>query len=285
MFDSLRNWPTGELRSLPRDFLRSFLVSAPKGTFDNVRTFCVFLGHSRSGHSILAALLDAHRNIVLADEIRSLKHVAAGFSSMMIYKLILQNSIDISSEKRERAGYEFEVPNQWQGKYESIHVIGDKDGSWTATLALRNFRMIEALFTRIPADIRIIHLYRNPYDVISTIYRRHRAAGNPEPLQHAINYYFRRTTGVEMVRKYAGSSIVLDLSHEGLIAEPTAHLERTCEFLSVDAPPNYLSACAKAIFGSRKKSRHEITWNSSDIAQVSERKAHYEYLASYTFDD
>jgi hypothetical protein len=284
LFASLRNWPVGELSKLPADFIRSHLMSAPPGAFDKVSAFCMFVGHSRSGHSLLASLLDAHRNIVLADEIHSLKYVAAGFSPMAIYKLILRNSLDISAKGRERAGYQFSIPDQWQGRHETIRVIGEKDGSWTATLALRNFHVIETLFARIPLDIRIIHLYRNPYDVISTIYRRYRAAGKEWPLQHAIDFYFRRAEGIEIVRRYGGRSRVLDMSHESLIADTQARVALACGFLSVDTPDDYLRACAQVTFPSPRKSRQEAVWTMSEVDQVRERKAGYSYLADYSFE-
>ena len=68
MFAALRNWTKGELITLPRDFVSALLMPTPQGAFSQVKTFCVFLGHSRSGHSLLASLLDAHKNIVIADD-------------------------------------------------------------------------------------------------------------------------------------------------------------------------------------------------------------------------
>jgi len=35
-------------------------------SFSEIETYCTFIGYSRSGHSIIAALLDAHPNIVMA---------------------------------------------------------------------------------------------------------------------------------------------------------------------------------------------------------------------------
>ena len=284
MFTPLRNWPHGQLGSLPLDLLRASLVATESGAFDELRTFCVFLGHSRSGHSLLAALLDAHRNVVLADELRALKHIAAGFPPNAVYKLILRNAHDISSEARARAGYWFAVPGEWQGRHQRIHVIGDKDGSWTASLALRNFEIIESLFRRIPVPVRVVHLYRNPYDVISTIYRRYREAGNTGGLPHAINYYFRRAEGIELVRRFAGPGAVIDLSHERLVAEPKQVLAEACGFLSVDAPDSYLESCAGIVFGSPKRTREDVDWGKGLIDQVAEQMAQYEYLAPYSYD-
>ena len=50
-------------------------------------TFCLFLGHARSGHSIVGVLLDAHPRIVLADEFDALEYVDARFSKGQILYL------------------------------------------------------------------------------------------------------------------------------------------------------------------------------------------------------
>ena len=61
-----------------------YLVSGAKSVvekklFVDVQTYCLFIGHGRSGHSILGALLDAHPNIILPDEVDVLKYLQAGF--------------------------------------------------------------------------------------------------------------------------------------------------------------------------------------------------------------
>ncbi len=284
MFAALRNWTKGELITLPRDFVSALLMPTPQGAFGQVKTFCVFLGHSRSGHSLLASLLDAHKNIVIADEIRALKYLAAGFPVQQVYKLILQNSRQIGELQRERASYRFEVPGQWQGRYETIEAIGEKDGSWTATMALRNFKVIEALFARIPAEIRVLHLYRNPFDVISTIHRRYRAAGNPNPLQHSINFYFKRTKGIEKMRRFAPQDSILDLSHEDFVSDPHAGLQQVCSFLSVECYEAFSKACGEIVFAKPQMTRNDVAWDDAAISQVHERARAYDYLRNYSFD-
>lgn len=284
MLAALRNWTKGELITLPRDFISALLMPMPQDAFAQVKTFCVFLGHSRSGHSLLASLLDAHKNIVIADEIRALKYLAAGFPVQQVYKIILRNSREIRELQRERAGYRFEVPGQWQGRYETIEVIGDKDGSWTATMALRNFKVVEALFARIPAEVRVLHLYRNPFDVISTIHGRYQAAGNPEPLQHAINFYFMRTKGIEKMRRFAPEDAILDLSHEVFVGDPQAGLRRVFSFLSVDCHEAVSKAGGEIVFARPQTTRDKVAWDDAAISQVYEKTRPYDYLRHYSFD-
>jgi len=43
--------------------------------FDKVRTYVMFVGYPRSGHSLIGSLLDAHPNVVIAHEMDALQFV------------------------------------------------------------------------------------------------------------------------------------------------------------------------------------------------------------------
>ena len=53
----------------PRDFdWRQVDSDCMDGTFNNLHTFVQFVGYPRSGHTLVAMLLDAHPNIVISNE-------------------------------------------------------------------------------------------------------------------------------------------------------------------------------------------------------------------------
>ena len=43
--------------------------------YDGIRTFVLFIGYGRSGHSLVAAILDAHPKIVIAHEFDVLRGI------------------------------------------------------------------------------------------------------------------------------------------------------------------------------------------------------------------
>jgi hypothetical protein len=48
-----------------------------KPDFSSVRTFVLFVGYPRSGHSLIGSIMDAHPNIIIAHEVlAALRHVA-----------------------------------------------------------------------------------------------------------------------------------------------------------------------------------------------------------------
>lgn len=71
--------------------------------WEEVETFCLFLGYPRSGHSMIGALLNAHPNIMMSHEAEALKYVCAGFSRNQIYDIIL-NKAKFSAGKDQKLG-------------------------------------------------------------------------------------------------------------------------------------------------------------------------------------
>jgi hypothetical protein len=104
--------------------------------FRAVRSYCIFIGYPRSGHSLVGSLLDAHPNIVIAHELDALKYMNAGFSRGQILNLIVDRSRIFTKQGRVWTGYSYRVPGQWQGNHRDLRVIGDKNG-WEIDTFLR----------------------------------------------------------------------------------------------------------------------------------------------------
>ena len=57
--------------------------------FKEIRTFCLFVGYPRSGHSIVGAMLNAHRDAVISNEADAPVHILAGCSRNGLFARIL----------------------------------------------------------------------------------------------------------------------------------------------------------------------------------------------------
>ena len=91
----------------------------------------MFVGYPRSGHSLIGAILDAHPNIVLAHELDVLKYIYKTKSEASIFSKIIARSEWFVKNGCIQEGYTYKIPNQWQGKYDELKVIGDKKGGAT----------------------------------------------------------------------------------------------------------------------------------------------------------
>lgn len=256
--------------------------------FAQVETYCSFIGYSRSGHSLIAALLDAHPNIVMAHELRAIKYVQYGFGRDALYYLLFQMTKVRGHSWKRGGGYTYDVPNQWQGSFKNIRVIGDKHGEFTVYYLANNPKLLQKLQDVVKVPVKFIHVVRNPFDNIATFAlrnaKRRNSKAQESDIQESINRYFDVCESVMKVKEMVDSVDVLDIRHEDFIREPKAQLRNLCDWLNVPTTSNYLDACESVVFESPRQSRHQVEW-SVDLKQQVEEKMHsFPFLEGYTFD-
>lgn len=284
------------LSQIPKDYLVS-LFKDFNGAYQSAENFCLFVGYPRSGHSLVGSLLDAHPNAVIAHELNILKYFRLGFSEQQVYRLLVRKSQLSAAQGRISTIYSYQVPNQWQGEFRNIKVIGDKKGGDLSEKIKTNPDFFELIKNKISLPIKIVHVTRNPYDNIATISKKHRsiikrlAKVNPDfpayknPLEGAINYYFYLCEAVEQLKQITATEEWLEIRHQSLIADPKATLEKLCFFFDLHADQNYLEDCASIILNSPHQTRYTVTWNDELIKQVSTQMERFDFLQGYSYQD
>lgn len=248
--------------------------------FDHVETYCMFIGYGRSGHSLIGSLLDAHPNIVVSHELGVLKYVLAGFSRRQIYYLVLENSKEFTKKGRKYFGYSYVVPNQWQGRFKKLQIIGDKDaGGATPRLRQRPW-LLNGLRKTMGGNIRFLHVTRNPYDNIATLSKRRNMS-----LLESIEFYFSLCETVSDIRNRLSKDELLELRHDAFVEDTENLLKETCTFLGADASDDYLRDCAGIVFKSPRKTRYNVEWDSESISAVKQRMPQFPFLEGYSYAD
>ena len=253
-----------------------------KDFFKSVEKYCMFIGYPRSGHSLVSSLLDAHPNIIIANELNALRLFEQGISKRKLYYFILQNSQLHAAKGRlqKHTSYSYQVPNQWQGKFQTLKVIGDKKGGVSNQIIGDNPDILKVLQHKIDVPIKFIHVIRNPYDNISTIVSR--KGGD---LEDGINYYFMNAKIVAYLKTQISENDIFDVRHESLIADPRPVLKEFCNFFGVEATKDYLDDCASIIFKSPKKTRFNLYWSDESIELVRNKIEQFEFLKGYSYED
>ncbi len=266
---------------MPRSSLKYYLYELLKREdfLNSIEKYCMFVGSQRSGHSLVGSLLDAHPNMVIAHELNALRCLEKGLSKRKIYHFILQNSRRHASAKRQVTGYSYAVPNQWQGKFKTIKVIGDKKGGGSSLIIRKNPDILDILQNKMDIPIKFIHVIRNPYDNITTIASRKGAN-----LEYGINLYFKNCEAVKFLKTKVSENNIYDVRHESLIDDPRTTLKEICAFLEVEAPKDYLEDCADIIFKSPKKTRLNSHWSNELIELVKNKISKLEFLRGYSYE-
>jgi len=256
-----------------------------RNRFAQVQTYCCFVGHGRSGHSIVGALLDAHRDIILSDELDALKYVEMRFSRDQVFSLVAKVAADQARSKRQKSGregqvYSYLVPGQWQGRAPQPLVIGDSRAAGSVKRLANNPALLARLRSLMAGiDLRFVQVVRNPFDTIATMMLR-----TGRHFDSAYQEYFHNWEAVSILRSRLRENEFLVVSHEALLADPQAELGRLCSFLGVDCDQGYLGACGGILYGAPSKSRDSIEWMPDQRATIEDHLAGIPELRRYSFD-
>lgn len=251
--------------------------------WQDIEIFCQFLGYPRSGHSLVGALLNAHPNIVMSHESDALKYVYAGFTKYQVYDLIFRKAIVSAEKDYNLGGYNYHVPNQWQGRIKKLKVIGDKKGARTTLRIGASSRYISRLRIILNNRLKFIHVVRNPFDNITTISRKSRKL--KESLELSIENYFYLCKIINDFKATLKPEELIEFKHEDFIENPQLHLKKLCHFLEVEAPIDYLNDCANIVYESPHRSRDRVSWSPEQIEFVMTQINKFSFLQGYSYYD
>ena len=293
-------------------------VELPPEIISGIKKLVLFVGYGRSGHSIIGSLMDTHPHVVVSHEFHLLENLPN--ASDTHWKSHLFNSIYQKSARdvtRGRAyakkGYTLGVKGLWQGRFDGyIEVIGDKGAGRITTDYLEDKKQVRRHYSelkkRVEIPIRVIHVLRNPFDMISTatvilntdpsnlrhLKRAYSSLREHEPAIQKYNrtdildlwiddMFVRFDAVLEMIDTIFGKENVLEVHNCDLVADPRHALSRIFEFLDVDATEHYLSVCSEKVFKSVSRSRNTVVWSSGQIERAERRMKKYAMLNRYNF--
>jgi hypothetical protein len=246
--------------------------------FKNIDTYCMFIGYPRSGHTLIGSIIDAHPNAIIAHELDVLRYIKAGFSKEQTFNLILKNSSAFSNAGRRWDEYTYIIQNQWNGRFNKLKVIGDKKGGGSTQRLAKNPLILKELYNIINVKkIKIIHVIRNPYDNITSIFKKH----YNKNFTNSINFYFSLCKTIKTLKTQIKS--IMDIRHESFIDKPNKYIIKICNFLELDTSKNYIDDCKNIVFKNPHKRRFDIQWKPKYIDIVKNKMNEFDFLREYSF--
>lgn len=249
--------------------------------FDNLNCLLLFLGRGRSGSSLCGGLLACHPNIILAHQ-KEFKHFVFE-DETELYRLF-----DEAHRSKKFIWKPLRNLSGWSimKDYDDIRVIGTKKQG-TFITKIDDFKKLDELKKKISIPIKFINIYRNPFDNITTIYRksqqkRHIKQGrNMKSLDKAITYYFH---GIQMTQEVINREPTLNIQHEKVVTDVEGTLTKICDFLDLPLTLAYLNFCNTLIWEKPRISRHSLKWEEKHISRVNELKNKYDFLRDYELE-
>ncbi len=257
---------------------------AHRDQFESINYFCLFVGHPRSGHSLIGSLLDAHPRMIVAHEFDVLRHLTtvsdliAEISERELYYMLLKRSEWFVQRNAKWSGYRYAVPSQHKGEYTSLEVIGDKKGGDTALMLAENPQLLTMLQDFLSVPIKVMHVSRHPFDNIATMaYKDH------GDIDLSIESYFHRCEGVQNAREQTLDRHWFTLHLEDFIEDTEDYLDRICNFFGVKNYDRYLRDCSNIVFDKPNKSRSKVSFSKYQIERIREESENTSYLSRYQF--
>jgi Sulfotransferase family/Glycosyltransferase sugar-binding region containing DXD motif len=271
-----RTWP----RRLQRGAKRAARREEP-------RTFCLFIGYPRSGHTLVGSLLDAHPDVAIANEVNVLRLLEdGGLTRGQLVEMLLTTSEEDASRSlgRRATGYSYAVPLQWQGQVRRLRVLGAKAGEKTTARVARDPAELKRLRRLIRARVRILHVTRNPFDMIARMALIEKG-GRPERTLAGATKFVARLARMNARIISENERTVLTVRHESLIDDPRGELRRICSFLGIEPDQSWLEASAGILFETPRRSRDLIEWTKEERETVEQMIAKHDFFRGYSWTD
>ena len=286
-------------------------------SFDNVRVMLLTIGFPRSGSSLLGYLLTAHPSVVIADEPfvyergDSLAKYIKNINGIKLKKTDCLYSEDLNKifnvvlgldyvrwlgKKKENLFTEgvrqeryILVPNQYQGRFEILKVLGVKR-SVKNTQGLLKESILKTFKKRLEERgicLKFIFTVRNPYDMVGS-----RASRLDEIKDHtqkpikknAISFVEKWSEENMKLLKLIDPQDVFVSRHEEMVADPRLQLTKICEFAQVSVFPTYLDSCASCVHEKPRRRRFEFQWTPKQQQQVASLIEQHDFFSGYDWE-
>ena len=241
--------------------------------------FLFFIGYSRSAHSLVGSLLDAHPDVVVSHELHALNLIRRGASIDEVIRAIQYNSAFFTRFGRGYMGYSYEVAGAAQGVSEGVRIVGDKKANGTTNALRRDPGLVQRLRETLPGPFRFVHVIRNPFDNIAS---RADKVGVGADLA-AYGYFVNADVNARL--REAHPDLVIDVYLDDLTADPKGVLRDLAAGVGLtDVSESYLDVCAKLVFPDARRTRDRIQWPDGMLDAIREKLRGYDFLARFADD-
>jgi hypothetical protein len=251
--------------------------------FGSLKNFCMFIGYPYSGHSLVGSIIDAHPNAAISHELHVGRLLKKGLTKEQIFPMIILNAMKFAQDGRTWNNYSYAIPGEWNGRFTTLKVVGDKKGGKSSKFLSKKTEIFEAIGTTFDLPVKYIHVMRNPYDMISTLFRK---TQNPktDSIKIAIEKFIKRIERTNKIRKSIQPEDLHDIYHEQVLSNPEESIVTLFRFLELDVPDGFIENCKKVIYAHPHKSRLDVTWSKEDIAFVSRELERFEHFSCYSYN-
>lgn len=227
----------------------------------------------------MGAILNAHPDAVISNEADAADHILHGCSRDALFSRILAVS-EWFHARGNTSLYSYAIPGQWQGRFRTLSVIGDKRGGAVTRAIEAHPDFLDRVRALVRVPLRLVHVVRHPLDNIATISKRHGFS-----LAESSDFYFRHADVTRSLDSSLPREEWLTLWHEDLIADPRAAIAALGAHVGLKPEPGHAEACASVILSQPHRSREDATWPIGLQEEILRRLPRYPFLKRYAVEN
>jgi hypothetical protein len=240
-----------------------------------MRYFLSFMGYPRSGHTLVAAILNANPNVMCSNQLNLYDASYIDIEYVKEYSL-----------KKETWKDTTQIPHVPKRE---ITIVGDKTGHRTVDLLGKNPKRL-GIFKELIGDVPVkwIHVVRNPFDNLATWGRlnyinklkKDKNVTERHELDLVIQKYRILNATIERIRR---SEDVLTVNHEFVITRMHNTLEEMANFLEISFDPIWRDNIRETVWNQPRLTRGQIEWSKTQKKAVDTIIKQYDWLSGYEF--
>jgi hypothetical protein len=224
-----------------------------------------FMGYPRSGHTLVAAILNANPNCMVSNQLNIFSNDKIDMNYIRSYSLITGTWKSTTQVPH--------VPKQ------EIKVIGDKTGHRTVEILNSTPQRLGMIKSQIGVPMKWIHVVRNPFDNLATWaklnYENNKQRSQSQHLNNVIEKYIKLNETIARLRK---SEDVLTVRHEYVITRMHNTLEEMANFLDISFDPIWRDNVRNTVWKKPRVTRRQIPWTQKQKGIVHDIIDQYEWL-------
>ena len=243
----------------------------------------MFMGYPRSGHTLVASMLNAHPNVMCSNQFFIIQD--AEEKNLEGILKVIENGSTYQNWKPE-----VKIPSPPK---QDLYVVGDKTGHRTVEYLISNPEQLDALKKIIPWPIKWVHVVRNPFDCLSTWTRKNfdsrknkkyndseKTASLNQEFKGAFNKFKQLNNKIAELKK---TEDVLTLLHEQVVMKKDKTMKKLLNFLELEKSAEWRQNVIGTLWKKPRITRRNITWNSKMTNQVMNATRQYPWLDGYYF--
>lgn len=277
----LRHTRLGE--TADRWLLRRRAAAEPSSqgmSLEKVTTACLFVGHVKSGGSLVAAMLDAHPDVVMGEEVDLARLLRAGISGDAILaefaRSARREAIKGRVTARRLGGYSLAIGGWSQGSSVCPRAVGNsRPGPTTRYLADKSGALSSVHDVFDGYRLVFVQVIRRPEDSIAAMVLR-----SGRDVADAARDHAGQCERLDRLRAQIGDSIHA-VHYEDLVEDCQGTLSRVVEFLDVDPNDDYLAACSRLVDDDLEPESTRISWSTPALDIIERSVYGYDFLAPY----